>query len=181
MDWAKINDWLQVFGIFAVLVTLVFVAYEIRQTRKIAAMDQLGVFSEMLSQYHGLIAENADVWYRGCSGEELTKAEQVVFEQIVDEFTYLTLIIYARGRIGIFVGGDRLTDNFAANLHRYPVLNDAVRATRNWEFHSRESIELSKVRDGGFVGFRQAVQARLTELQEVEPKPDADLIRCGHL
>lgn len=39
MDTKKLNDWLQVVGLFGVIVSLVFVGYEIKQTREIAVSN----------------------------------------------------------------------------------------------------------------------------------------------
>ena len=35
MDSAKLNDWLQVIGIFALVASLVFVGFQIKQTQEI--------------------------------------------------------------------------------------------------------------------------------------------------
>ena len=40
MDSAKLNDWLQVIGIFAVVASLIFVGLQMRQTQEIAIENQ---------------------------------------------------------------------------------------------------------------------------------------------
>ena len=39
MDSAKLNDWMQVIGIFAIILSLMFVAYQIQQTNQIAIVS----------------------------------------------------------------------------------------------------------------------------------------------
>lgn len=40
MDSAKLNDWMQVVGIFAVVASLIFVGLQMRQAQEIAVADQ---------------------------------------------------------------------------------------------------------------------------------------------
>ena len=40
MDSAKLNEWIQVIGIFALVASLIFVGFQMQQTHKIALADQ---------------------------------------------------------------------------------------------------------------------------------------------
>jgi len=40
MDSAKLNDWMQVFGIFAVVASLIFVGFQMKQSQEIAIANQ---------------------------------------------------------------------------------------------------------------------------------------------
>jgi len=75
VDSARLNDWIQTVGIVAVVVSLVFVGQEIRQSRQIAQMDQLAVARGLFADLQGRIQASPDVWYRGCAGQTLTDAE----------------------------------------------------------------------------------------------------------
>jgi len=47
-----------------VVASLVFVGLEVRQSRQIAYMDQLGVARQLISDYRQKLIENADIWFR---------------------------------------------------------------------------------------------------------------------
>ena len=57
MDSAKLNDWMQVVGIFSLVASLVFVGYQLRQDREIAKaaiyQERTSATSELLSTYAG--------------------------------------------------------------------------------------------------------------------------------
>ncbi len=59
MDSAKINDWMQVVGIFAVVASLIFVGLEMRQSQKIAlsAAYQARADSSMTLRTYSLESE----------------------------------------------------------------------------------------------------------------------------
>jgi len=40
MDWAKLNDWMQVVGMLAIIASLLFVGLQLKQTQEIALADQ---------------------------------------------------------------------------------------------------------------------------------------------
>ena len=82
MDSAKLNDWMQVIGIFALVASLVFVGFQVKQTDDIATDDVFDSIIVNTIELSSLIAENADVWARGCLGEELSSAERIRFGQV---------------------------------------------------------------------------------------------------
>ena len=79
MDSAKLNDWMQVIGIFALVASLIFVGFQVKQTDDIATDDLFDSIIVNTTELSSLIAENADVWARGCLGEELSYAERIRF------------------------------------------------------------------------------------------------------
>ena len=181
MSYQNWKSWLEGIGMVAILASLIFVGLEVRQSRQIAVMDQLGVVKQLIGDYNNLIIENSDVWYRGCNGDELTEAEQVEFARLTDEYVQLSLILYGRGNIGIYRGSTQFIDNYAANLHRYPHLRASIQERSDWQFTSSNNDNYAESAGGAFVGFQEGVIAKLEELGEIEPNPYADSIRCGQL
>ncbi len=61
MDSAKLNDWLQLIGVFAVVASLIFVGLEIRQTDEIALsqiyQERAIASRETTFEWHYSIAE----------------------------------------------------------------------------------------------------------------------------
>jgi len=85
MDSAKLNDWMQVIGIFALVASLIFVGLEMRQSQRIAlsATYQSRADSSMNLRMASLESETlqsamADVYIEGKSVDQLTPEERVV-------------------------------------------------------------------------------------------------------
>jgi hypothetical protein len=85
MDSAKLNDWMQVFGIFALVASLIFVGLEMRQSQRIAlsAAYQSRADSSMNLRMAPLESEAlqsamAGVYIHGKSLDELTPEELIV-------------------------------------------------------------------------------------------------------
>ena len=51
MDSAKLNDWLQVFGIFALVASLIFVGLQMKQDHEIAIANQYQIRFDSISDY----------------------------------------------------------------------------------------------------------------------------------
>ena len=87
MDSTKINDWMQVVGIFAVVASLIFVGLEMRQSQKIAlsAAYQARADSSMTLRTYSLESEtlqSARVKRRqGTSIDQLTPEEALVLRE----------------------------------------------------------------------------------------------------
>ena len=79
MDSSKINDWLQVIGVFGVMLSLVFVGLEIKQSREIAIADIFQQKSALAVQVQqGLLSPElySDTMRKMVSGEELSPFEE---------------------------------------------------------------------------------------------------------
>ncbi len=86
MKQAKLRDWLEIVGIFAVVVSLLFVGLQMRQTQDIAIaeMDWNNMIAEMESR--SAIYEYPDVWAKGNAGVTLTPSESVIYTTLIRDF-----------------------------------------------------------------------------------------------
>ena len=83
MDSNKLNDWMQVIGIFAVVVSLIFVGLQVRQDQEIAIVDTYGSVAETHMNLSVLVGDHIVIWKKGLEGEGLTDAEKGQFEGLV--------------------------------------------------------------------------------------------------
>ena len=60
MDSSKLNDWLQVVGLFGVMASMVFVGFQIRQDREIAMSDSYQMRTAMVVQSFDSRAANTE-------------------------------------------------------------------------------------------------------------------------
>ena len=86
MKW---RGWFEMAGILAIIVGLGFVVLELRQSKTIAITEGGITAVEGEASIRSLIVEHADMWRRGCAGEELSEAEQIQFNQIVQLIVFL--------------------------------------------------------------------------------------------
>jgi len=84
MESAKINDWMQVLGIFAVVASLIFVGLQMKQSQDIASAERTMIRAATSVELNNAINEYADIWERGNSGEDLDGAESVIYQNLVN-------------------------------------------------------------------------------------------------
>lgn len=84
MDTAKLNDWMQVIGIFALVASLVFVGLQMKQSQEIA----------IASQYHDRAALSVEAYNQQIEGGVLT-----AWGSFLDENLYPSLSVEDRGRM----------------------------------------------------------------------------------
>lgn len=82
LDSAKLNDWLQVIGIFAVLGGLIFVGLQMKQDRQIALSESITLAADSRLNWAQLVIENTEVWAKGLSGDPLSPTESIQFEEL---------------------------------------------------------------------------------------------------
>lgn len=61
MDSAKLNDWMQVVGIFAVVVSLVFVGFQLKQSQEIAVAGQNQERQSVALEYYAALIQIDDI------------------------------------------------------------------------------------------------------------------------
>jgi hypothetical protein len=61
MDSQKINDWMQVVGIFAVVLSLIFVGYQLKQSQDIAIAGQNQERQSVVNDYYAALIQNDEI------------------------------------------------------------------------------------------------------------------------
>ena len=89
MNKAKLRDWLEIVGIFAVVVSLVFVGLQMRQTQQIA-IAEMG-WNNMIAEIESrsAIYDHPDIWSKGNAGETLDRSEAVIYSTLIRDFNSL--------------------------------------------------------------------------------------------
>jgi hypothetical protein len=122
MDSAKLNDWMQVIGFFALVASLIFVGLQIRQDQEIAIVEAVSHRFENAEALTNLVSENSVIWTRGLDGEELSTEDFVIFSaitKVVEEHYRQTYIRFQR--IGPFLPVVAARD-YAYVLYHRPTL-----------------------------------------------------------
>jgi hypothetical protein len=169
---AKLRDWLEIVGILAVVASLVFVGLEIRQSARAAFEESIvNDYSTMIA-VEEIVVDNADVWLRGCQGEDLAPTEQLQFTHMYHLYEFMHFMRWLRGTQGVNAADTNMTlDNMAWNLHR------SVGLRREWDMHGAWRPHVPD--HVPFQHWRALVEARAAEYPEFEPEPINNVFRCG--
>ncbi len=176
MNSEKLHDWLQLVGMAAIVVSLIFVGLQLRQSQHAAQSDLSQSSVAVGVEISALMAEHSDVWLRACAGEELSPPERLIANSIYFRYLQDNFNSWARSEsteIG-FMGPSFFADAFAANIHRYPGFRQMALSYGNWAEHgARTADSLTTER------YAENVRGRLSELEKEEPNPNADIAWCG--
>ena len=175
MNSAKLNDWLQIMGLAAVVGSLIFVGMQLKQAEDIAFAELAENRTASELERRALIAEHADVWQRACLGSELTADEKVIAGAIYGNYALSNFNFWVRLEESTISGTTSTfqTDRFAANIYRYPGFRSMAESFTEWDELGARTDDL------GIQIYSLAIRERFLELQELEPNPNADVMWCG--
>ena len=77
------KDTAELLGIAAIVASLVFVGFQLRQDREIALAESLAASEASFTAINALISDHAAVWTKGQKSEELSEAETVIMSRLV--------------------------------------------------------------------------------------------------
>jgi len=175
MDSVKLNDWLQVIGIFALVASLIFVGLQMKQNQLIGEGEAAAYYSEITNSFRHTVIDNPEVWRSGCMGEDLSDGEKTRFAQMYYSYLSAAYWLWLASDVGIFQSKSNVVTNaFAANIHRYPGIAKMNASKQLW------SMEGSKLDLLSLQRFSAAIQTRLAELEKIEPEPLSDPDWCGN-
>ena len=172
MNRDKLKDIAELIGFASIVVSLVFVGMEVRQSRLASVENSLASSSSLVIDTESLVLSHPDVWRRGCIGEPLDPKEEVVFSRIHHAYTFEAFFRWSRATRGIAESSAALAvDNIAMNIYRYPGFRS------EWEAHGKSRQHIGDI--APFQVFRQLVDERVDQFPGFEPVPVSDVSRCG--
>jgi hypothetical protein len=168
MTLVRIRDWLEIVGLFSVVVSLLFVGVQLAQDRRIAVLQGLDSRVQTSWTLAEQIGENADLWRRGLDGEELSPEEDVRFLALASSM-HLYFRVQEEGSELGEDDGDWHVRDFAFAVYQHPGLQ------RYWQ-HEARRIELSDRASGfepEFDDFSKAVYSKLAQMKRSDvPVPE---------
>ena len=169
MDTAKLNDWMQVVGIFAVVASLLFVGLQMKQSQDIAVVETYGNISESTQHLTNLVENNADLWKRGLDGEELSILDQIIFDAMAESVENHFLGLWIRY---IYIGPrnpEYAARNYAYALYVHPGLRK-LNANKWNQIRARETAFDLPTDGDSFQILIESFLNRLDEQLQVTPK-----------
>jgi len=77
------KDNAELVGIVAIVASLIFVGFQLRQDREIALAESLDASEASFTAINALISEHAAVWLKGQKNEDLSETETVIMTRLV--------------------------------------------------------------------------------------------------
>lgn len=137
-DWKRSAE---LVGITAIVVSLIFLGLQLKQTQDIAVSEINASHHASLVEINNGIADHADVWFRGNLGLDLDQAEMVVYQSLLDNLGEQHRIQWRHDRLfGTGSGGNTEEQEFAIFLHRNPGAREVWSASRDRNYASLRRI-----------------------------------------
>jgi len=143
MNWDAMGAVGEIIGAAAVVVTLAYLALQVRASTKESEANHIAVNAGQIADVRSRFIEHADVWTKGNAGDELTAAERFVFDELValktsqHFFNFFRTTVRGTGREGIHV----------SEMARF--LHDSPAAYRSWR-NQMETARLTRHRHGAY-------------------------------
>jgi len=165
----------ELIGMAAIVASLIFVGVQVNQAEEIATIEMLSAGSERQRDIARLIIENADVWRRGCVGDELSDVDATIFSQLFTQYMRHKNVGWQRLTASDFgdVDPKAVANSVALNMYVYPGFRAAKSVYDQWlAAHGSLSAGLNtKLED--------QIRLRLNELERSNPKVSGDVALCG--
>ena len=122
MKSGRLNEWLQIGGLFGVLGGLIFVGLQLMQDRQIASTTVLAEAASRRMYWAELIGQNPGLWVKGLAGQPLSVTEAVQFDALATSWE-ISHYSYFYNSITMGVSTDvRFVREWALELHTNPGL-----------------------------------------------------------
>ena len=162
LDSKKINDWLQVLGLFGVLGGLVFVGLQLSLDRQIAVVQGTEAATSNRLYWSEIVGANAEAWVKGLAGQPLSDAEAATFNALAAALELRYFNDYSRAVRGISPQlPERWVLEFAGEVYGNPGLERWWAENKRREDERRERLGLEPSPD--WDSYVTAELQRLTE------------------
>ncbi len=170
-SWRNI---VEIFAVASVVLSLVFVGYELRLSRNVAASESLAISNTLMFEDTNLVFQHPDIWRRGCLGEEISQDEELIYARLHLTNVDLWRTLYSRINTRITVTNPDIFPRWTArNRYLFPGYNEMY--LRNMRFRGTDIENI----DPNGQGFENAVERFYGELVESGEELVADVVYCG--
>jgi hypothetical protein len=146
MNWDAIGAIGELVGAITVLITLVYLAIQVKQNSVLAKVQINQSGQETFSRYRRLCIENSAVVAKTYSGAVLTDVERVVAQNIVSEALFAAATQYSTCKVIAPERSDSFIDLAAFFINRH-----------NWQWDYTEQV----LSNAGFSEFSELVTRKL--------------------
>ena len=166
MKFERLREVAELIGIAAIVISLVFVGLELRQSRELAISDSYRSSVDSYTEYIRFRAEHPDIWLRGNAGDELHASELVIYDALLR--SYFNRVFWnTRAQRELGFHADVAAHDFAAFLHRNP---GALARWEDWQSRLDRDRQLLVDDRSGRPGIVDLVREDLVKLNSLTEK-----------
>ena len=159
------KNFLEGIGVLALVASLLFVGFQLRQDRDLAAAQVIVDFDAVRSELLAAISDNRDVWLRGLKGEELTPTDEIAFQAVAVALYRQYLGVYERLQLLGYGTPETVTQQYAIYVYQYPSLRRIF--IQEVQLNDARNLYFNRVHNPGF---REKVMEHLGEFDIVPPE-----------
>lgn len=159
------KNYVDAFGVLALVASLLFIGYQLQQDRQIAGAQVTAEAATATYELFALMSDSRDIWVRGLKGEDLTEADEIAFKAIAIAIYTRHFYYYQTRNLLKSGSADLVVEQYAFDLYQYPVL-------RRIFVHEGSLIDArNRIFDRPVNrGFRAKVNERLDQLDRASPE-----------
>ena len=162
------KDYAEIFGIAAIVASLIFVGLQMRQDRVIAVADVQASLLESYVEIRSDINQNAEVWYKGLAGGQLSDTDAIIFSNLAASLRRHTNTTSGQLRSlrGLGFRDDLAIYQFADLVRRNPGLAEEM-AKEDARIRTAIGAASTPLQEGPFRGKLKEATERLDQLEPI--------------
>ncbi len=174
MDKAKTRVVAELIAVSSVVLSLLFVVYELRLSRDLAVAESYDATNASMFEFENLVTEHIGIWRRGCLGEELELDEEMIFARLVGANVDLMRTLWRRINTGITpTNPENFPSWIASSRHRFTGYNDMYIRYRLYMGQDVQTINPNGT------GFSANIERFYRDFAESDEELVPDVAFCG--
>ena len=176
MNKDKIRVAAEIIALVSVVLSLLFVGYELRLSREQAFADSFATTFESISVFEDMVTTNSPIWRRGCLGEDLSEDEKMIFARIVVTHVNLMRTLYYRTSTEITqTNPDSFPRWVASSRYRFPGYDNMYRG-----FSLHRGTDTDNVDTTNRLSFSSNVERHFQAFVQSQESLVSDVAFCGY-
>jgi hypothetical protein len=169
MNWDAVGAVGKMIGALAVVVTLGYLSLQIRASRAESNASNIGALAENARGVRDLFVQHAELWIKGNAGVELSAAEQLAFDELVearsdrDLFSFLQFAAISSRHVQVPAA------TLGLFLHQHPVAYARWRAQQAAYTSSRRRMGIDPTEGDDWLRMVTEAVAALELMEESAP------------
>ena len=162
MNRASWKEVAELIGITAIVLSLLFVGVQLRQSQQLAVEELVNNSNERQNAIRELIVANAEIWQKACVGEPLDPASRIIAAKIYDAWTdhIIAEIILRRDGVNRSdVSQQKIIEEFTAQHWIYPGLDELSKSRREWHRGTVETISSMGIIRSRILAWREKIES----------------------
>jgi len=161
----KINwkETLELIGIFSILLSLLFIALQLRQEEKLIMSEMRAALVANQISVNTSIIDNAEIWAKGTQGQDLSLAELAAYERLVNNVNHYFFHVHKTFELLEPESKEQIISEFAGFLYDNPGAYQVwIDRERRLNFY-RTTLDPDETVTSGWI---EAIESRIARMEQ---------------